>query len=68
MRLNEIAKPNLKTYSVKVKVKSNGYINIIDTTVSATTPQWARKLVRAQYNNNPNVEVGQPREVKPRYF
>ena len=57
--------PRLKTYAVKVKLKQPGYTNIIDTTVQARTPEMARKILRAQYNN-PNVIVGQPKEIKTR--
>lgn len=79
MRLNEITNrsartragmpqyqqpgPGLKTYTVKVKLKQIGYTNIVDTTVQARTPEMARRIIRAQYNNR-NVIVGQPREIK----
>ena len=53
----------LKTYQLKVKLKQLGYINIIDTTVQARTPEMARRIIRAQYNDT-NVIVGQPREIK----
>ena len=78
MRLNEINRSaltragmaqyqqqatGLKTYTLKVKLKQPGYTNIIDTTVQARTPEMARSIIRAQYNNR-NVIVGQPREIK----
>lgn len=68
MRLHEIAelkKSKIKSYAVKVKIKSVGYTNIIDTIVYAVNPQMARKLVRVQYNS-PSAEIGQPREIKQR--
>ena len=67
MRANEITnkKSKVKTYAIKVKIKSGEYINIVDTIVMALNPQMARKLARVQYNSQ-NVIVGQPREVKMR--
>ena len=56
----------VKQYLVKVKIRSPGYTNIVDTVVYAVNPQWARKLVRAQYSNNKNVLIGQPKEIKTR--
>lgn len=70
MRLCEIAKPQkqrgrrVKTYLVKIKIKSPGSTNIVKTTVSAVNPQMARKVARLQYNNNPNVLVGTPKEIR----
>jgi hypothetical protein len=55
----------LKTYMVKIKLKQPGYTNLVDTTVQARTPEMARKIIRAQYNNS-NVVVGQPKEIKSR--
>lgn len=55
--------PGLKTYAIKLKLKQPGYTNIIDTTVQARTPEMARRILRAQYNNR-HVIVGQPREIK----
>jgi hypothetical protein len=62
MRSNEIL-GGLKTYMVKLKLRQQGYTNIFDTTVQARTPEQARRLIKAQYNN-PNIIVGQPRELK----
>lgn len=67
MRAKEIVKKTdrVKQYLIKVKIRSPGYINIVDTVVYATNPQWARKLARVQYNG-PNVLIGQPKEIKKR--
>lgn len=67
MRLSEIAMPKtrLKTYVVKLKFKESGYTQILDTTVMAATPQMARKIIAAQYNNS-HTMMGQPREIKSR--
>lgn len=67
MRAQDFTKSvqGLKTYIVKVKLKQPGYTNIIDTTVQARTPEMARKIIRAQYNNS-HVIVGQPKEIKSR--
>lgn len=68
MRLYEISNPpksKIKTYSVKVKINSGDYINIVDTIVYAVNPQMARKLARVQYNSQ-TVIIGQPREIKQR--
>lgn len=67
MRAKEIVKKTdrVRQYLIKVKIQSPGYVNIVDTVVYATTPQWARKIVRAQYNTR-GVIVGQPREIKKR--
>jgi hypothetical protein len=54
----------LKTFVVKVKLNQLGYSNLIDTTVQARNAEMARRIIRAQYNNN-KVIVGQPREIKP---
>jgi hypothetical protein len=53
----------LNTYAVKIKLKQQGYTNIVDTQVQARTPEMARKILRTQYNN-PNVVVGQPRLLR----
>ena len=65
MRASEITKKKtkVKTYTIKVKIKSGEYINIIDTIVMAVNPQMARKLARVQYNSQ-HVIIGQPREIK----
>lgn len=65
MRINEIAQPTrkLKTYAVKLKLKSIGYTQILDTTVMAVNPQMARKIIANQYNST-HVMIGQPREIK----
>lgn len=65
MRINEIAQParKLKTYVVKLKLKSIGYTQILDTTVMAVNPQMARKIIANQYNST-HVMIGQPREIK----
>jgi hypothetical protein len=55
----------LKTYTVKLKLKQPGYTNIVDTQVQARTPEMARRILSAQYNNR-NVVVGQPRELRTR--
>ena len=67
MRLAEISLPKtrLKTYVVKLKFKSEGYTQILDTTVMASSPQMARKIIAQQYDNN-HVMMGQPREIKSR--
>lgn len=68
MRLYEIAKSKIKTYSVKVKIPgTDGTTTNTNTIVSAVNPQMARKLVQVQYNVA-NALIGQPREIKPRYF
>ena len=68
MRAKEITKQGsrVKQYLIKVKIRSPGVTNIVDTVVYAVNPQWARKLARAQYSNNKNVLVGQPKEIKQR--
>jgi hypothetical protein len=65
MRLAEITLPKtkLKTYVVKLKLKSIGYTQILDTTVQAVNPQMARKIIANQYNST-HVLIGQPKEVK----
>lgn len=67
MRLSEIALPKtkMKTYLVRLKLKSVGYTQILDTTVQAVSPQMARKLIANQYDST-HVLIGQPREIKPR--
>jgi hypothetical protein len=67
MRLAEITLPKtkLKTYVVKLKLKSIGYTQILDTTVQAVNAQMARKIIATQYNST-HVMIGQPREIKPR--
>ena len=67
MRLSEITLPKtkLKTYLVKLKFKSTGYTQMLDTTVMAVNPQMARKIIANQYNST-HVIVGQPREIKSR--
>ena len=67
MRLAEITLPKtkLKTYVVKLKLKSTGYTQILDTTVQAVNSQMARKIIATQYNST-HVMIGQPREIKPR--
>ena len=67
MRLAEITLPKtkLKTYVVKLKLKSIGYTQILDTTVQAVNAQMARKIIATQYNST-HVLIGQPREIKPR--
>ena len=67
MRLAEITLPKhkLKTYVVKLKLKSTGYTQILDTTVQAVNAQMARKIIATQYNST-HVMIGQPREIKPR--
>jgi hypothetical protein len=67
MRLSEIALPKtkMKTYLVRLKFKSLGYTQILDTTVQAVSPQMARKIIANQYDST-HVMIGQPREIKPR--
>jgi hypothetical protein len=67
MRLHEITLPKtkLKTYLVKLKLKSLGYTQILDTTVMAVSPQMARKIIANQYDST-HVLIGQPREIKTR--
>lgn len=67
MRLSEIALPKtkMKTYVVRLKFKSLGYTQILDTTVQATNPQMARKIISNQYDST-HVMIGQPREIKSR--
>ena len=67
MRITEIAqsKTRMKTYLVRLKLKSLGYTQILDTTIQAVNPQMARKIIANQYDSK-NVLIGQPREIKPR--
>ena len=65
MRLAEIAqsKTRMKTYLVRLKLKSIGYTQILDTTIQAINPHMARKIIANQYNSS-HVMIGQPREIK----
>jgi hypothetical protein len=63
--LKSLKKSGLKTFAVKIKLRQPGYTNIIDTTVQARNAEMARRILKSQYNN-PNVIIGQPREVKIR--
>ena len=67
MRLAEIAQPKtkMKTYFVRLKLRSLGYTQILDTTVQAVSPQMARKIIANQYDST-HVMIGQPREIKSR--
>ena len=67
MRLAEIALPKtkMKTYLVRLKLKSIGYTQILDTTIQAVNPQMARKIIANQYDST-HVMIGQPREIKTR--
>ena len=67
MRLAEITLPKtrMKTYLVRLKLKSTGYTQILDTTIQAVSPQMARKIIATQYNST-HVMIGQPSEIKPR--
>jgi hypothetical protein len=67
MRLAEIAqsKTRMKTYLVRLKLRSTGYTQILDTTVQAVNPQMARKIISHQYDST-HVLIGQPREIKSR--
>lgn len=67
MRYHEISKSKsrIKNYAVKLQLKSLGYTQQVDTMISATSPEMARRILRKQYNNS-NVIVGQPREIKSR--
>jgi len=53
----------LKTYVVRLRLKQKGYDQQIDTTVQARSPEMARRITRATYDNR-NVIVGQPRELR----
>jgi hypothetical protein len=53
----------IKTYVVRVRLKQKGYDQQIDTTVQARSPEMARRITRATYDNK-NVIVGQPRELR----
>lgn len=53
----------LKNFAVRLRLKQQGYVQQIDTTIQARTANQARQIIRAQYNNN-NVLVGQPKEIK----
>ena len=59
-----LSQRSLKTYAVKLHLRQRGYTNIIDTQVQARNPEMARRILRTQYN--PNVIVGQPREIRMR--
>jgi len=64
MRAQEFqTRPPLKTYRVRLKLQQKGYTQQMDTTVMARNAEMARRVIRAQYLN-PNVLVGQPKEVK----
>jgi hypothetical protein len=63
MRAQEFQRRGLKTYAAKIKLRQIGYVNIIDTTVQARTPEMARRLLRQLYGDR-HVIVGQPRELK----
>jgi hypothetical protein len=64
MRAEEFAKRNrLKTYQVRLRLTQAGYSTFMDTQVQATTPEMARRMIRAQYNSR-NVIVGQPRLIR----
>lgn len=63
MRARELIGRGLKTYTAKIKLKQPGYVNIIDTTVQARTPEMARRLLRQLYGDR-HVIVGQPRELR----
>lgn len=65
MRANDFVRLSdrpLKTYAVKIKLKQQGYTNIVDTQIQARTPEMARRILRTQYNNA-NVIIGQPRQI-----
>jgi hypothetical protein len=55
----------MKTYLVRLKLKSIGYTQILDTTIQAVNPQMARKIIANQYDST-HVMIGQPREIKSR--
>jgi len=64
MRANEfLSTRQLKTYVAKIRIKQQGYTNIIDTTVMARTPEMARRLLRQQYGGN-SVLVNTPKAIK----
>ena len=60
-----LSQRSLKTFVVKIKLRQRGYTNVVDTQVQARTAEMARRILRAQYNN-PNVIIGQPRELRTR--
>jgi hypothetical protein len=65
MRASDFTKKSplkLKTYQVRLRLPGAGYQQQMDTTVQARNPEMARRMLRTQYNN-PNVIVGQPREL-----
>ena len=62
MRAQDIL-PRLSTFRVKLRLRQPGYTQQIDTTVQARTPEQARRILRAQYDDR-NVIVSQPRRIK----
>lgn len=67
MRANDFLHPRnrLRTFVVRLRLRTGSYTQQIDTTVQARTPEMARRLLQTQYGNR-NVVIGQPREMKPR--
>lgn len=64
MRAEEfVTRSRLKTYQIRLRLKQAGYSTFMDTQVQATTPEMARRMVRAQYDSR-NVIVGQPRLIR----
>lgn len=62
-KVDEAKGTALRTFAAKVRLKQQGYANIIDTTVVARNAEMARRLIRQQYGDH-NVMVGQPREIR----
>jgi hypothetical protein len=60
---DESRRPKLRTYAAKVKLRQVGYTNIVDTTIQATNPEMARRLLRQQYGGRSSV-ISQPREIR----
>lgn len=64
MRAHDLKQTQIRTYQVRIQFRQpNGVVQQMDTTVQARTPEMARRMLRAQYSN-PQVVVGQPREIK----
>jgi len=63
MRVQELEVRSLKTYLVKLRLRQTGYVQHMNTTVQARTPEMARRIIRAQYGHQSAI-VGQPREIK----
>ena len=62
MRAQDLIRPGLKTFRVRIRLRQRGYTQHMDTTVQARTAEQARRIIRAQYNDT-NVMVGQPKLI-----